>query len=215
MMSTVQATDLGVKWSEIRIFGTNNKFASEPTDLNNLTAADGVPAFKSMTGIGIEADGQVLPWLKIGTRIKGILTSSNRQDGPMPANSYLTFQQYSGGILTRIPLINRDFVLLDAVAELGVSNNKIDIQTTGGKGTFTKDGNFYQRAGGSLGIGWSSFKFYVEAGYEWNKLSGMSFEGTLTNNISSVDLSGPYTSIGIIISGVPSWIKPGSISVGK
>lgn len=210
-----KAADLGIKWSEIRIFGTKNNFSKELTDINNLTATDGVPKLDSLTGIGIEADGRVLPWLKVGTRITGILMSASREDAPMPATSYVTVQKYAGGILGRIPIVDKEYLLFDLVTELGISNNKIEIQTNAGKGTFTKNNNFYQRTGVSIGIGGPSIKFLFEAGNEWNNLSGITSEGNLTNNISSVDLSGPFFAAGIIISGIPAWIKPGGISVGK
>ena len=55
----------------------------------------------------------------------------------------------------------------------------------------------------------------VEAGQEWNKLTDLKFEGTLANNVTEVDFSGPYISAGLIFSGIPSWITPGGITFGK
>lgn len=205
--------DDGIKWSELRFFLSTNTLATSPTALNNLTAADNVQKLSDLTGIGLEADAQLKPWLKIGTRIKGIWNSVYPPNPPSPATAYLQVSQYSGGVLVRVPIVNNDWLLFDTFAEVGVANTKIDVQTiSSGKGTFSKESGFYQRAGVSAGIGGPAIKFYLEAGQEWNNLSGMSFQGTLNQNVSSVDLTGSYYAFGLIFSGIPSWIKVGGFS---
>lgn len=207
--------DDGIKWSELRIFLSSNTFSSPPTALNNLTATDNVQKLNDLTGVGLEAVGKFKPWLKVGTRIRGIWNSVYPSNPPSPATAYLSVSQYGGGVVARIPIIEKEWMQFDAFAELGLANTKIDIQTIGsGRGTFTNNSGFYQRAGASVGVGFPSAKLYFEAGQEFNNLNSMSFEGTLSNNVSSVDFTGPYYAIGIIISGMPSWIKPGFISVG-
>lgn len=202
-----------IKWSELRVFISNNTFTTSPTALNSLTAADNVEKLDHLTGVGLEVDGQIKPWLKIGTRIRGIWNAVYPPNPPSPATAYLRISQYSGGMLARIPVVNTDVVLFDIFAELGLGNTKLDIQTiSSGNAAFTKNSGFYQRAGASLGLGSAAMKLYIEAGHEWNNLNSMSFEGTLSNTVSSVDFSGPYYAIGLIISGIPSWIKPGGFS---
>lgn len=204
-----------IKFSELRFFGSTNTFAKEPTALNNLTAPDNVQKLDSITSIGLEADAKY-KWLKVGTKFTYALMSKEPANAPVGGTSSLTVNQYTVGLLARVPVVDTDLFMFDVMAELGMSNNKIDIQTsTSGKGTFTKDGNFYQRAGVSAGIGWQTFKFYAEVGQEWNKLDDLKFEGTLANNVTSADFSGPYVSVGIIILGLPSWIKPGGVTFGK
>lgn len=209
------ANDL--KFSELRVFLSNNTFGTPQTSLNNQTAPDSVEKFSQLTGVGLEADARVKPWLKVGSRIKGIWNSVYPPNPPTPATSYLQISQYSAGLLARVPLAEKDWLQADIFAELGLANTKIDIQTiSAGKGTYTRDSGFYQRAGVSVGIGSAALKIYAEAGQEFNNLGTPSYEGTLTaNNVSTVDLSGPYYAVGVIISGIPSWIKPGTVSVGK
>lgn len=205
----------GIKFSELRIFGATNTFTNEPVAFNNLTAADNVQKLDSLTGFGLEADAKFKAF-KFGTRFKYVLMSKEPANAPLGGNSALTVSQYTAGLLGKLPVVDKDWAQVDLFVELGMANTSIDIKTlSSGNGTFKKDGSFYQRAGASLGLGTPSFKFFVEAGQEWNNVSDLSFSGTLANNISSVDLSGPYYAVGIIISGLPSWIKPGSISVGK
>ncbi len=206
-----------IKFSELRIFLSNNTFATPQTSLNNQTAADNVEKFSQLTGVGLEADARVKPWLKIGSRIKGVWNSVYPPNPPSPATSYLQLSQYSAGLLARVPIAEKDWLQADIFAELGLANTKIDIQTiSAGKGTYTKDSGLYQRAGISIGMGSAAFKIYAEAGQEFNNLGTPSYEGTLTaNNVTGVDLSGPYYAVGVIISGLPSWIKPGTVSVGK
>lgn len=214
--SNSASADDGFKWSELRLFGASNKFTNEPTALNNLSAVDNTQKLTDLTGFGLEADARVKSWLKVGTRIKGIWNSVYPVNPPSPATAYLQVTQYSAGILARIPLAEKDLLYADAFAELGLANTKIDVQTIStGKATFTNDSGFFQRAGVTVGIGSPAVKFYVEGGQEWNTLNQIKFEGTLPNSITSVDFTGPYYAIGLIISGIPSWIKPGSITVGK
>ena len=214
-LSITAKADDGLKWSELRVLINTNTLATAPTALNNLTAPDNVPALDTLHSIGIEADAKY-KWIKVGTQLRGTLFSLTPPNAALGGNSSLTVQQYAGGVLARIPIIDKDMLQFDVFAELGIANTKIDVQTSSsGKGTFTKDSGFYQRAGASLGLGWATFKFYVEAGQEWNNLNDLSFQGTIANNIKSVDFTGPYYALGIIIYGMPSWIKPGGITVGK
>lgn len=206
-----------LKFSELRVFLSNNTFSNPQTSLNNQTAADNVEKFSQLNGIGLEADARVKPWLKVGSRIKGVWNSVYPPNPPSPATSYLQISQYSAGLLARIPVAEKDWLYADVFAELGLANTKIDIQTiSAGKGSYTKDSGLYQRAGITIGLGSPSTKLYAEAGQEFNNLGNPSYSGTLTaNNVSAVDLSGPYYAVGLIISGIPSWIKPGSVTVGK
>lgn len=216
IFSLTALADDGIKWSELRIFLSSNTFSSAPTALNNLTAADNVQKLNDLTGLGLEAVGQFKPWLKVGTRIRGVWNAVYPLNHPTPATAYLAISQFGGGAVARFPLVDKEWMQFDAFGELGLVNTTIDILTiSSGKGSFTKNSNFYQRAGASIGIGSPSVKLYFEAGQEFNNLNDMSFEGTLSNNISSVDFSGPYYAIGLIISGIPSWMKPGFVSVGS
>ena len=208
--------DDGLKWSELRVYLSSNSFSSAPTALNNLTAADNVKKLSDLTGMGLEADAQVKPWLKVGTKFRGIWNAVNQPNPPSPATAYIQITQYSAGLLARGTILEKDWIQADLFAELGLANTKIDVLTSvSGKGTFTKDSGLYQRAGISVGLGSPTFKFFVEAGQEWNNLSSVSFTGTLVNNISSVDFTGPYYAAGLIIYGIPSWIKPGGITTSK
>lgn len=200
-----QAFAADIKWSEIRLFGTTNSFTNTQTDLDNLTSADKTPSLTQYTGYGLEAYGQ-MNWFKFGFRYKGAWASLTPDNSTTPATAFLHLQQAGGGPVLRIALINQDWLLLDIFGEVGSTNTTIDVLTkSSGSGTFSKNGTIYERAGASLGIGWSSFKLYVEAGKEWNKVDTPTFTGTLSNSITSIDLSGTYIGFGMIIVGVPSW----------
>ncbi len=206
----------GIKWSELRLFFAGSTFSKEPTALNNLSAPDSVEKLTGLTGFGLEADFQYKPWLKVGTRFKGVWNSVYPPNPPSPATAYLQVSQYSAGVLARFPLKQSDFFVADLFTEVGLANTKIDAQTiSSGKGTFTNDSGVYGRAGASAGIGTQSTKFYVELGQEWNNMNSMSYQGTLSTTVTSADFSGTYFAIGLIFSGLPSWIKPGGITVGS
>lgn len=200
--------DDNVKWSELRLFHTTNNLTTAPTALNNLTAPDNVPALDTLQSLGIEIDGQY-KWIKFGVKFGYTNSSAQPPNAPFPAPAYLSVSQLTAGVLTRIPIITQPAFLLDAFAELGAADTTFNAQTvSSGKATIEKDKNFYQRAGASVGVGTSAIKLYAEVGQEWNNLKDLSSSGTLVTNIPSVDLSGTYYAIGLIISDVPEWLKP-------
>lgn len=208
------AEDMNLKWSELRVFTMTNNLSSLPTALNNLTAPDNVDPLETLYGIGIEADAK-WKWIKIGTRFKGILMSKDAPNSPTPPTAYLTVGQYSGAVLARVPLVDKDSVNFDLVAELGAANTSIDVRTNGsGKADIKCETCVFGRAGASFAIGWPTFKFSIEGGQEFNNLTGLKVSGDLAaaNSISSLDLSGTYIAAGIIIYGIPGWIKAGGIS---
>jgi hypothetical protein len=208
--------DDGFKWSELRVFLMTNTLSDKPAALNNITAPDNVDPLDTLYGIGLEADAR-WKWIKIGSRIKGVLMSKDAPNPPSPATAYFTIGQYSGGVLARIPLVENDTINFDVLAEVGAAKTSIEVATnSSGKGEFKCDACVYERVGASLNIGWPSFKFSIEGGQEFNKLSSLDYSGTLTShNVDSVDLSGPYVAVGVVIYGIPGWIKPGGITVGK
>lgn len=207
--------DDGLKFSELRVLLMTNTFGKAPTALNTLTAPDNVDALDSIYGIGLEADARY-KWVKFGTRFKAVLMSKNAPNAPANSSAGLTVEQYSAGALVRVPLTEQDHFQFDVLAEIGGANTKIDVETSSaGKGTFSKEAGLFGRAGASVGVGWPTFKIYLEAGQEWNNLNNLKFEGNLANNVSEVDFSGPYYSVGLIFSGIPSWITPGGITFGK
>lgn len=203
-----------IKWSEIRLFHSTLNLATTPTSLNNLSAPDGVSGLDTLRSLGLEIDGQ-WKWLKIGAKFTYMNSSSEPPNSPFPPLAYQSTRQFNAGIVGRLPLADKDSLLFDVFAEIGASDTTLDVQTIGsGRGSLDKDQNFYQRAGASVGIGSKDLKLYIEAGQEFNKLDGLKATGTLVSGISTVDLSGPYYSIGLIISGVPDWLTP-TISSGK
>lgn len=206
------AKDIDFKWSEIRLFISETSLASSPSDLNALTVADGVPELKKLTGFGLEATAELSSLLKVGTKFKGIFSGTNKEEGVTPSTAYLSVQQYSAGLTGRLAVANTPNVLFELFAELGLSNNTIEVRSTAGNATWTKDSHFYQRGGLAAGFGSKDFKFYAEGGYENFNLDGVSYEGTVGSTIKSIDLSGAYVGLGLIISGVPDWIKPKGIS---
>lgn len=208
------AKEYSLKWSEIRFFLSETTFAHEDENLNSLLQADQIEKLNKVTGFGLEVDAEVTPWFKAGTKIKGIFAGSNKKEAAFPATEYLSIQQYSAGLTGRLVVVNKENFFFDVFGELGLSNNTIELKSSFGTAKWDKNAHFYQRAGGSLGFGSSAVKMYVEGGYENFKLEKLNYEGTIGQNADSIDLSGSYVAVGLIVSGIPSWIKPGGLSVG-
>lgn len=209
-----KAKEYSLKWSELRVFASETRFNNQPEELNAMLAADGIEKLDTAVGFGLEANAQVNSWFKAGTKFKGIFAGSNKKEAQFPATEYIQIQQYSAGLIGRVGLINKQNILFDIFAEAGLSNNTIEIKSSFGSSKWDKKSHFYQRAGASLATGSSSLKFYVEGGFENFKLDNLEHTGTFGQNTSSIDLSGPFVGVGLIISGIPSWIKPGGVSVG-
>lgn len=205
------------KWSELRVFTMQNNLSNIPTALNNLTAPDNVDALGTLYGIGLEADGR-WKWLKVGTRFKGILMSKDAPNSPTPPTAYLTVGQYSGAGIARFAIVEKEHVNFDLLLEAGLGNTSIDVRTNGsGKSDIKCEACPFGRVGASLNLGWPTFKFSFEGGQEFNNLTNLKASGDLAaaNNISSIDFSGTYFAVGFILYGIPSWIKPGGITMGN
>lgn len=211
---TANAKEFSLDWSEVRFFLTETSFANKDENVNALLQPDQIEELNKVTGFGLEVDAQVLSWFKAGTKIKGVFNGSNKKEAAFPATEYFAIQQYSAGLTGRIGLVNKEKFFLDVFGELGLSNNTIELKATAGTAKWEQNSYFYQRAGSSLGFGGSGFKMYVEGGYENFKLDNLKHQGSVGQNITEMDLSGPYVGVGLIISGLPSWIKPGGLSIG-
>jgi hypothetical protein len=208
-MHTFAQKTLDMDWSEARFFASDLQFANKSPEIKALLATDQVPELNSAFGFGIEVNAKWKSGLKVGTRIKGIFTGSNKKDAPLPASAYYSIQQYTASLNLRWPFVNQDTYFADIFAELGLGNNTVSVKTSAGTGEWKKDAHFMQRAGLSLGGGSKDIKFYVEGGFEWNKINNPDFQGTLPDPQVGIDLSGSYGALGLVISGLPSWIKVG------
>ncbi len=207
---------LALSWSEVRLFASTNRFGTAPDGLNSLTTTDKVNSLSALNGLGFEADFHLLPWLKGGIRYAGIWTLMTPDNAPNPPTAFLAVQQTKFGLILRVPLAEKDWLRFDLFGEAGSANTHIDLQTIGsGQGTFSKNGSIYERAGASLGIGWKSMYVFFEAAQEWNNLDGVSFAGSLPNSITAIDLGGMYYGVGLIFSGIPSWVKIGGSKSDK
>ncbi|MBY0452519.1 MAG: hypothetical protein K2P92_05740 [Bdellovibrionaceae bacterium] len=209
------AKDLDLKWSELRVFADQTTFSQFPSDLNDLAKLNGIDELHSVVGFGLEANAELKEWFKLGTKFKGVFSGSNKKEASSSTTDYLSVQQYSAGLTGRINLLKSDSLLIDTFVELGLSNNTIEIHTSVGQGKWEKNSHFYQRAGLTAAFGGPSFKFFAEGGYEVFKLDNPEYQGTIGSQIQTIDLSGTFVGVGMIISGIPSWIKPGSVSSGN
>ena len=209
------AKEIDVKWSDHRLFFNESTIANKSPQLEALMQPDGIPPKSKLVGFGIEAVAELNSWFKFGTKAKGIFQGSNKEEAPFPATEYLSIEQYQAGLTGRVNLLNKENVMWDLNIELGLSNNTVKLVTTGGTGEWNKNSHFYQRAGTSLGFGGKDMKIFVEGGYENVKLDGLEHTGTIGSNIKEIDFSGTYVGVGLLIAGIPDWIKPGGITVGK
>ena len=62
-------------------------------------------------------------------------------------------------------------------------------------------------AGLSVGIGYNNIYGFIEAGYEFNKVSAFERTGTVSNSIQEINLSGHYVTIGVMFDGIKASSK--------
>ena len=61
-------------------------------------------------------------------------------------------------------------------------------------------------AGASVAVGYKSFFFTIEGGYEHNKISGLKATN-INNAVDDLDLSGGYLVVGLLFDNVPVFTK--------
>lgn len=130
----------------------------------------------------------------------------------VPTNPYYaSLQQTELMLVSRIDLLRTKILKMDLVGGAGMAKTQLQIRTASGEGEYEdslESGNLVTMAGASVGVGWSKVYLFVEAGQEWNKLNGFERSRVTSNAIHQLDMTGPYALLGLVYSGLPSFIKP-------
>jgi len=90
----------------------------------------------------------------------------------------------------------------------GAASTELKLKTATVNGSLDKKGfsSPVAFAGATVGVGYKSFFFTVEGGYEYNKVSSLKATN-MTSNVDSMDLSGGYLLVGILFNDVPVFTK--------
>jgi hypothetical protein len=102
--------------------------------------------------------------------------------------------------IARFPLLKKDFVMVDAFGGVGGAQTTFKLETASQSGELTKGlfSTLISAYGVSAAVGYKKYFFFVEGGFINDKVDGLKRSGTVSDNIQTLDLSGPYAMIGFI-----------------
>ena len=190
---------------QARLFIGSTKFDSQ--ELNTELTAQGIKNMDMINQYGVEITFPTFNYLNLGLRY----TKHNMLQDELTSSSATNFEaqidQDAMMAVARIPFYKNDIVHVDAFAGVGGSNTSYKIKTATQDGELEKKSSLfatpYYAMGASVAVGYKQYFFIFEGGYESNKVDGFSKSGNINNNISTIDLSGSYVTIGFMFDGIP------------
>ncbi len=181
--------------------------SADPKDVNTELTAQALEKIDNVYQIGAEATYSVSKFLDTGLRY----TKRYADSGENPANPATDYKATLNSDtvygIVRIPFINGDFVRMDIFGGAGPTKTSLKMKTAGVDGELTKSASLAYAYGASVAFGYKKFFFVIEGGYEANKIESLSKSGTINGNISTIDLTGPYLSVGILFDSMASKAK--------
>ena len=181
--------------------------AADFSQVNSNLTADGMDTFVSSGRYGLEI---TYPWkfLNIGLRY-------HKTDQVVYEKPESTATNYEGELiqdenllLARVPVFKQGALYADVFAGFGGTNTTYKLRTATQVGELNKKdpGAFVASpvgaAGVSVGVGHKNVYAFVEAGYEYNKVSSLDRTGSISAAIQEIDLSGSYVLVGLILDGI-------------
>lgn len=179
----------------------------KPDEMNALLTSQNLKNIQSYGQFGLEITYPLTPFLDVGMRYSRRSASTLTSLSPS-GTPYADLWQDAILLLARVPVLRSALFRADVFGGLGGTNTTLDIRTATMNGTLARKGPDkwigapYLSAGASAGIGYKSFYFYLESGYDFNKVSGLSQSGTITGSLNTIQLSGPYVMLGLMFDGV-------------
>lgn len=185
----------------------------DPQNVNQTLEAQSLKKIDGITQFGVEATYSLVSFLDVGLRYTKRV--ANNQEFSLSANTDYgaKMEQESMLLLARFPIVKTDILRLDAFAGFGGSNTTLTIRSASQNGDFTSRaaaGWFstpYAAYGASAAIGYKKVYFVVEGGIESNKVDNFKTSGSVSSSINTLDLSGSYFSIGLLVDGIPGSFK--------
>lgn len=185
---------------------------SEPKGLNTELSNSGFKSVDLVNRFGVEILFPVVHVLDVGLRYtKTHHTIDESSQTPGQSYNALIDQDSVIGV-ARVSVLKTSLLRADAFVGAGGSNTSFKFKNA------TLDGELSKREasdwfasirtmyGVSAAIGHKNFYFVVEMGMDHNSINSLKSSGSLnaglTSNVQSVDLSGPYVTIGLLFDGI-------------
>jgi hypothetical protein len=184
-----------------------------PDNLNTEMTAQSIKNFKDVNQMGIEATYSQFKHFEFGFRYTKHYAKNEEEPANPATDFYGTLNQDSVMFVVRIPFVKTNFFRADVFGGVGGSNTTFTIKTAGQDGELSrKKGNDwfatpYTAVGGSFAVGFKKFYLVAEGGIENNKIKDFDRTGNVNANITNIDLSGSYFTIGLLFDGVSATKK--------
>ncbi len=180
---------------------------TQPTELNTELAAQGLKKVDLNNKFGVEITFPFSDKLSGGLRYSKYLISQDEINSSSATDYKVGIDQDIAALVGRFIFYKTEFLHLDTVLGVGGSNTNYEIKTATQNGSLTKKGtpfaSLYSTGGVSLALGKEKYFFVIEGGYESQKIDSFDRSGTINSNVKSIDLSGPYLTIGFMFEGIP------------
>lgn len=193
---------------QLRLFG--GAVNTTLTDLNTELRSQGLAEFGTTPKIGLEATYKVAKFFDFGINYSK-RAHFKEEATPDPATEYAAYlDQDVILVVGRVPFIKTDLLTADIFAGVGGSNTSLKLKSASQDGELSKKeggdwvASLATAAGLSIGVGYKWIYLFAEGGYESNKVDGFKRTGNISPNITSLDFTGPYVAIGLIIDGIPA-----------
>ena len=207
VVSLYSISSLAADKGQGRLFLGSTKI--NPDDVNTELESQGLKEFDMINQFGVEITLPALKFANAGFRYTHRMVKEEELVASTVTdyNAELTQQVFAG--ILRAPLNNSDYAKFDLFVGAGVTSSELKIKSLTQDGSVDKKGYTSPMAvaGGSASFGVKSVFFTIEAGYEYNKVTGLKETGTVSGNIDEFDLSGGYLTIGLMFDGVPVFKK--------
>lgn len=181
---------------------------TDPTDLNEEMTVLGLKEFKTIPQFGVEATYALTSFIDTGIRYQKRY-QSNLETTPTTGQEYSALLDQDAVLLiARVPLFLSPILRLDIFGGVGGTNTTLTLKTASQNGELLKreSGDWFASLitsfGASAAVGYKGFFFFVEGGFESNKVDTFKRTGTAGPNIEAIDLTGGYVTVGLLIDGL-------------
>lgn len=187
--------------NQLRLFYGQNFI--NPTQVNEAADAASLNQLKKFDHYGIEAARDISPKFNLGLRL-GLRTTRGTPKDSSEGNEYFLYMnQVSLTALLNFSIVKTDKFRFDAFTGFGMGSTTFGIKSSGQDGKLSNgESGPIGQIGVSMAFGQKVVFFKIEGGYEYNKVGSMTKTGTITNNITELDLSGSYFNVGILVDGL-------------
>lgn len=191
--------------------------SADPASFNQELTVNGFKEQKLYNRFGVEITMPIGWMLEAGLRYTKTYHNID-EISPTPGSSYgaLVDQDSVMGI-ARVPVFKSPLVRADVFAGIGGSNTTLKFKNASLDGDLSRrEGSDWfasirSTAGVSVGVGFKNVFFVVEGGFDSNKVDSLNTSGTLNaglvGNVTSIDLSGSYITVGLMFDGITATSK--------